>query len=184
MIILGIDPGTATTGFGLIRVPDDILGREFQYDLELIDYGFIQTSKEEVMPNRLVKLHSEMEDLIIKFKPDLIILEMLFFGANMKTAIAVGQARGVIMLSAGKHQVPIQEYTGLQVKLMVAGSGRSDKKQVHEGVRRFLAKKAGGKARELLSPISGTKRSQKKFSDDAVDAIAIAICHVLKIVAK
>lgn len=184
MIILGIDPGTATTGYGLIRVPDDILGREFRYDLELIDYGFISTPKDEIMTKRLVKLHEGVERLIANFNPDLIVLEMLFFGANMKTAISVGQARGVIMLSAGIHSIPIQEYTGLQVKLMVAGAGRADKKQVHEGVRNFLAKSDGEKYQELVRPMAGLQRSQKKFSDDAVDALAIAICHVLKIAAK
>ncbi|MDO8498284.1 MAG: crossover junction endodeoxyribonuclease RuvC [bacterium] len=183
MIILGIDPGTATTGYGLIRVPDDILGRSFDYGIELIDYGFVSTPKELPMTERLVILHHQIEDIVEKFKPDLISIEMLFFGANTKTAITVGQARGVIMLSAGMRQIPIHEYTGLQVKLMVAGAGRADKKEVHEGVRKFLGQD-GKKARELLRPMVGLKRSQKKFSDDAVDAIAIAICYVLKMAAK
>lgn len=183
MIILGIDPGTATTGFGVIRVPDNILSREFSYDLELIDYGAVITPKDETMPARLVKLHYGIEELVKKFEPDLIVIEMLFFGANTKTAISVGQARGVIMLSAGEHQIPIHEYTGLQVKLMVAGSGRADKKMVHEGVRMFLSKIPGKKSRELVAPMMGGKR-KKSFNDDAVDAIAIAITHVLKLVAK
>lgn len=183
MIILGIDPGTATTGYGLIRVPDDILGREFDYGIELVDYGYISTPKDEIMTKRLVQLHYEVENLIDKFKPDLISIEMLFFGANTRTAIAVGQARGVIMLSAGMHQIPIHEYTGLQVKLMVAGAGRADKKQVHEGVRNFLGQD-GEKVSVLLRPMNGSKRSTKKFSDDAIDAVAIAITHVLKLAAK
>lgn len=183
MIILGIDPGTATTGYGVIKVPDDILGRKFDYAIELVDYGFISTPKEMVMEKRLVILHHGIEGVIDNFKPDAIAIEMLFFGANTRTAIAVGQASGVIMLSAGMRSVPIHEYTGLQVKLMVAGAGRADKKQVHEGVRNFLSQN-GKKYRELVKPMAGSKRSQKKFSDDAVDAIAIAICHVLKLVAK
>lgn len=183
MIILGIDPGTATTGYGLIEVPDDILGREFNYGINLVDYGYISTPKDIPMEKRLVMLHHDLEKIVDQFKPDLVSVEMLFFGANTRTAIAVGQARGVIMLSAGKRSIPVHEYTGLQVKLMVAGSGRSDKKQVHEGVRKFLGQN-GEKIRELVNPMSGLKRSQKKFSDDAVDAIAIAICHVLKIAAK
>lgn len=182
MIILGIDPGTATTGFGLIRVPDDILGREFNYDIELIDYGYISTPKEEVMPSRLVMLHHELERIIERGKPDAIAVEMLFFGANTRTAITVGQARGVVMLSAGIHQIPVTDYTGLQVKLMVAGSGRADKKQVHEGVRKFLGRN-GEKLAELHSPHVGIKR-KASFNDDASDALAIAICHVLKMVAK
>lgn len=183
MVIMGIDPGTATTGYGVIRVPDDILGREFSYGIELIDYGIIQTPKDTLMEKRLVMLHNQMEDVVAKFKPDAISIEMLFFGANTRTAISVGQARGVVMLSAGIRNIPIHEYTGLQVKLMVAGSGRSDKKQVHEGVRNFLAKKQGGKAAELSRPMAGLTR-KKSFNDDAADAVAIAICHVLKMAAK
>lgn len=183
MIILGIDPGTATTGYGLIKTPDDILGREFDYGLELIDYGYISTPKDILMEKRLVLLHHELEKIVENFKPDAIVIEMLFFGANTRTAIAVGQARGVLMLSAGMRNVPIHEYSGLSVKLMVAGSGRADKKQVHEGVRKFLGKN-GDKCRELMKPMNGLKRRDKKFSDDAVDALAIAICHVLKLAAK
>ncbi|MFA5933364.1 MAG: crossover junction endodeoxyribonuclease RuvC [Microgenomates group bacterium] len=183
MIILGIDPGTATTGYGLIKIPDDILEREFNYDIELVDYGFITTEKDQVMEKRLVVLHHELEKIVENFNPDMIVIEMLFFGSNTRTAISVGQARGVIMLSAGMRNIPIHEYTGPQVKLMVAGGGRADKKEVHEGVRKFLGKN-GNKTRELLKPMSGLKRRDKKFSDDAVDALAIAICHVLKLVAK
>ena len=87
------------------------------------------------------------------------------------------------MLSAGMRSIPIHEYSGLSVKLMVAGAGRADKKQVHEGVRKFLGKN-GKRGRELMKPMSGLTRRNKKFSDDAVDALAIAICHVLKLVAK
>jgi crossover junction endodeoxyribonuclease RuvC len=177
MIILGIDPGTATTGFGLIRVPDDILSREFNYDIELIDYGNISTSKDDLMEKRLVQLHHGMEDLMDKHKPDMIVIEMLFFGANTRTAISVGQARGVIMLSAGKRSVPIHEYTGPSVKLMIAGSGRADKNQVHEGVRKFLGKN-GGKRKKLTVNWKGG------HLDDATDALAIAITHVLKLVTK
>ncbi|OGE14029.1 hypothetical protein A2111_00820 [Candidatus Daviesbacteria bacterium GWA1_38_6] len=177
MIILGTDPGTATTGFGIIKVPDDILGREFEYGIKLVDYGNISTSKEDVMPKRLVQLHHGIEGLIEKYKPDLISIELLFFGINHRTAMAVGQARGVIMLSAGKHSVPIHEYTGLQVKLMIAGAGRADKKLVHEGVRKFLGSN-GKRFRELTAKWKGG------HADDAIDGIAIAITHVLKIAAK
>lgn len=182
MIILGIDPGTATTGYGLIKVPEDIMGREFNYDIELIDYGYISTPKDELMEKRLVQLHHELGDIIVRHRPDMISIEMLFFGANTRTAIAVGQARGVILMTAGMHDIPITDYTGLQVKLMVAGSGRADKKQVHEGVRKFLGKN-GEKAMELSKPKVGLSR-KATFNDDAADAVAIAICHVLKLAAK
>jgi crossover junction endodeoxyribonuclease RuvC len=183
MIILGIDPGTASTGYGIIKVPDDILGREFQYDIELVDYGFVSTPKDILMEKRLVMLNREINQIIERFKPDQLVIEMLFFGVNSRTAIAVGQARGVVLLSAGLHDIPVQEYQGLQVKLMVTGSGRADKKQVHEGVRNFLAKVKGEKAAELSKPMVGLKR-KKTWDDNAVDAVAIAICHVLKLAAK
>lgn len=175
MIILGIDPGTATTGYGLIKIPDDILGRKFSYDLKLINYGNVSTPKEHLMPDRLLQIHHEINSIIEKYSPDIIVIEMLFFGANTRTAISVGQARGVIMLSAAEHNIPIHEYTGPQVKLMVAGGGRADKKQVHEAVRKWLGKN-GSKRRALLSPKGG-------HLDDATDALAIAICHILKLVA-
>lgn len=183
MKILGIDPGTASTGYGVIKVPDDIIGAEFDYNIELIDYGFVSTPKDTLMEKRLVQLYSEMNSVIERHQPDQIVIEMLFFGANTRTAISVGQARGVVMLCAGFHDVTITEYSGLTVKLMVTGAGRADKKQVHEGVRNFLAKMKGEKAAELSRPMAGTKR-KKSWDDNAVDAVAIAICHVLKLAAK
>lgn len=176
MIILGIDPGTATTGFGVIKVPDDILGREYDYNIELITYGNISTSKDRLMQDRLRMIHSELNSVIEKYQPNQMACEMLFFGANSRTAIMVGQARGVIMLAAAQHQIPFQDYTGLQVKLMVAGGGRADKKQVQESVRKWLGK--GGRKRAQFGKLKGG------HIDDAIDALAIAICHVLKIAAK
>lgn len=177
MIILGIDPGTATTGFGVIKIPDDILGREFKYDIELIGYGNIFTEKDKPMPDRLWKLSRELDDLIKKYQPEQIAVEMLFFGANLKTAIAVGQARGIVMMSAAKHRISITEYAGLSVKLMVAGSGRADKNQVHDGVRKFLGTSLRRKNKLKANWKGG-------HLDDATDALAIAICHVLKLAAK
>ncbi len=178
MIILGIDPGTATTGYGIIKVPDNILlGKKFDYNIELITYGNISTSKDHLMQDRLLQIHHELETIMEKYKPDAIAIEMLFFGANARTAITVGQARGVVMLSAAKHKASVHDYTGPSVKLMVAGSGRADKNQVHDGVRKFLGK-------------VGRRRNKLKLNwkgghlDDATDALAIAICHVLKLVAK
>lgn len=176
MIILGIDPGTATTGYGVIKIPDDILGREFNYDIELITYGNISTPKERLMQDRLLQIHRELNSIIEKYKPEQVISEMLFFGANTRTAIMVGQARGVVMLSAAKYKLPFTDYTGPQIKLMVAGSGRADKKQVQESVRKWLGK--NGRKRAQFGKLKGG------HIDDAIDALAIAICHVLKLVAK
>jgi crossover junction endodeoxyribonuclease RuvC len=183
MRILGIDPGTASTGYGIIDVPDDIMSREFEYNITLVDYGFVSTSKDTPMEKRLVQLFTEMRFIIEKFAPDQLCIEMLFFGANSKTAITVGQARGIVLLCAGMVNIPITEYTGPAVKLMVTGAGRADKKVVHQHVRNFLSKVKGEKAAELSAPMVGLKRN-KKWDDNAVDAVAIAICHVLKIVAK
>lgn len=177
MTIIGIDPGTATTGYGIIRVPDDILSREFDYGIELLSYGNISTPKERLTQDRLLLIHDHLNNILDEYQPDQMVIEMLFFGANTKTAISVGQARGVVMLSAAKHHLPIHEYTGLQVKLMVAGSGRSDKKQVHEGVRKFLGTN-GHKSQALKATWKGG------HLDDATDAVAIAICHVLKLASK
>lgn len=177
MIILGIDPGTATTGWGVIKVPDDILGRQFTYGIELVSYGNVFTDKDKPMGDRLWSLHRQLSKLLEEYKPDQIAVEMLFFGANLKTAITVGQARGVVLMSAARHGISVSEYTGLQVKLMVAGAGRADKKQVHEGVRKFLGTD-GAKRRKLKVNWKGG------HLDDATDALAIAICHVLKLVAK
>lgn len=176
MIILGIDPGTATTGYGVIKVPDNILSREFDYGIELLSYNNISTPKDKPMPDRLLQIHRQLNDVIEKYSPDLIVVEMLFFGANTRTAISVGQARGVVMLSAAKYRLPLHEYTGPQVKLMVAGSGRADKKQIHEAVRKWLGN-GGRKRRKLAVPKGG-------HLDDSTDAIAIAICHVLKLASK
>ncbi|MBI2017813.1 crossover junction endodeoxyribonuclease RuvC [Candidatus Daviesbacteria bacterium] len=177
MIILGVDPGTATTGYGVIKIPDDILGREFKYDIELITYGNISTHKDKLMQDRLLQIHHGLNSIIEKYKPELMVSEMLFFGSNTRTAIMVGQARGVIMLSASKYKIPFQDYTGPQIKLMVAGSGRADKAQVHEGVRKFL-----GTAVRRRNKLKVTWKGG--HLDDATDALAIAICHVLKLVAK
>lgn len=176
MIILGIDPGTATTGYGVIKIPDDILGREFDYGIELITYGNINTPKERLMQDRLQMIHSELSHIIEKYKPDQMVCEMLFFGVNSRTAIMVGQARGVIMLAAAQNQIPFQDYTGLQVKLLVAGGGRADKKQIQESVRKWLGK--NGRKRAQFRKLKGG------HLDDAIDALAIAICHVLKLAAK
>lgn len=176
MIILGIDPGTATTGYGVIKVADDIIGREYNYDLELITYGNINTPKDKLPQDRLLQIHHELNSIIEKYKPEIIALEMLFFGVNSRTAIAVGQATGVVMLSAAKYRIPINQYTGLQVKLMVAGAGRADKIQVQEAVRKWLGR-SGRKRKKFLTPEGG-------HLDDAIDAIAIAICHVLKMAAR
>lgn len=152
-LVLGIDPGTATTGFGLVRERDD-------GSLEMVEYGVISTPKEVAAHYRLVQLYDEMKKLIKRHKPDSVGVEKLFFQRNISTAIAVGQARGVVMLAIAQAGLDVAEYTPNEVKQAVAGYGSADKKQVQEMVR------------VLLSMPSIPK------PDDAADALAIAITHI------
>ena len=149
MIILGIDPGTAKIGFGAIKK---------KKNLELIEYGCITTSKDLSTAERLEKLFKELSSLITRLKPDIVAVEEIFFFKNLKTAITVSQARGVILLSAQKKKAQIEEYTPLQVKQAVACYGRADKAQVQKMVKTLL------NLEEIPRP------------DDAADALAIAIC--------
>jgi len=151
MKILGIDPGTATTGFGLIAKDGA--------KLKSLDYGVISTSKDKEMHNRLEVLYDDINSLIKQHKPEVIVVEKLFFTNNITTAMTVSQARGVVLLAASKNKVPIAEYTPLQVKMAVSGYGKATKKQVQEMVKRIL------KLDSIPKP------------DDAADALAIAICH-------
>jgi crossover junction endodeoxyribonuclease RuvC len=155
MLILGIDPGTARLGYGLIEVKDKGLG--------YVASGCLETKMETPMPERLLYLYEEMNKLLVKYQPDVLAIESLFFGVNAKTAIAVGQARGVVLTVAARCKVPrIVEYQGLTVKFALTGFGRSDKKQIQEAVRRHL------KMRKIIKP------------DDAADGLAIAITHHIK----
>jgi len=159
MTILGIDPGTATTGFGIIKKLK-IRGEK----LKVIDYGCIKTAANLSTAERLKRLSLELNLLIKKCKPDIVAVEDIFFFKNLKTAIKVSQARGVILLTAAKSKCIIEEFTPLQVKQAVACYGRADKTQVQKMVKTLLNLK------------------QIPKSDDAADALAIAICcaHSIK----
>jgi crossover junction endodeoxyribonuclease RuvC len=163
MLILGIDPGTAITGWGVVKSQRSEVKSQ---KLNLVDYGCIVTSKDWEMPQRLNLLQKELKILLQQHKPDVICVEQLFFGINARTAISVAQARGVILATAASLKVPFFEYQGLAVKHKITGSGRADKKMVERGVKRILG------IRKMAKPQNG-------HMDDAVDAVAIAICHVL-----
>lgn len=163
MIILGIDPGTASTGWGVIKknkIKENKKKRCSAYDC--IQYGCIKTPMEMIMPKRLLLLKKELKRIIKLYKPDCLVIEKLFFGANSKTAMSVGQARGVVMVTAAELNLPLFEYQGLQVKFTLTGYGRSDKKKIQQSVKKYLG---------LL---------KKPKSDDAADALAVAICHTIK----
>jgi len=164
MLILGIDPGTATTGYSLVRYHKK---NKDSKRFELVCYDCISTPKDHEMPKRLFTLQQELEKVILRYKPDVICVEKLFFGINARTAMSVGQARGVVMATAASKDLPLFEYQGLSVKHLICGHGRADKKEMEKGVLRILGK------RKFEKPKSG-------YLDDAVDAIAIAIFHSLK----
>ncbi|MFH0912415.1 MAG: crossover junction endodeoxyribonuclease RuvC [Patescibacteria group bacterium] len=151
-IILGIDPGTATTGFGIVR---DAKGQ-----VEYIDCGCIATSKGIPPAERLLTIQKSLEILIKKYRPEKVAVEKLFFTKNITTAISVAEARGVILVSAAKHNLEIVEYTPLQVKQTLTGYGKADKQQMQRMVKSIL------KLQNIPKP------------DDAADALAIAICAV------
>jgi crossover junction endodeoxyribonuclease RuvC len=151
MIIVAIDPGTATTGYGVIGYE----GNRFK----VIDYGIISTSSKIDSELRLQQIYSQLKILIDRFKPDYFVVEELFFNVNVRTALAVGQARGVCLLAAADAGLAVDEYTPLQVKQSVVGYGRADKAQVQQMVKAILNLK------EIPKP------------DDAADALALAICH-------
>lgn len=151
MITLGVDPGTALLGFGLVRGDDDV---------ELIDFGVVSTTKAQAMPERLVRVYEVIWELIRAHAPDVLAIEQLFFARNVTTALAVGQARGVVLLAAAQHGMPVVEYKPSEVKQAVSGYGNADKAQMQEMVRIQLGMDA------IPRP------------DDAADALAVALCHV------
>ncbi|GAB4265665.1 crossover junction endodeoxyribonuclease RuvC [Thermincola ferriacetica] len=151
MLILGVDPGTAITGYGLVRVQGN--------KLDAVSYGCIRTDAGLPLHQRLQKINSEISRLIREFKPTHFAIEELFFNKNTRTALSVGQARGVALLAAANAGLEIAEYTPLQVKQAVVGYGRADKNQVQYMVKTILC------LPEIPKP------------DDTADALAVAICH-------
>lgn len=152
MRILGIDPGTATTGWAILE--------QNKKELAPIAYGHICTSPKDSTCQRLREVSADIEEIIKKYKPTESAIEDLFFFKNLKTAMKVSQSRGAIMLTLIKADLKVFEYTPLQVKQAVTGYGRADKKQVQQMVKNIL------KLKEIPTP------------DDTADAIAIAICHM------
>lgn len=151
-IILGIDPGFADTGFGIIE--------ENSNNLKCLDYGSIKTSPKIDFEDRLLKIYKELNKIIKKYNPVLVSIEKIFFYKNTKTAINVAQARGVMLLTAKKHNINIIEFTPLQIKQAVSSYGGASKMQIQKMVTLLLNLK------EIPQP------------DDAADALAVAICAV------
>ena len=152
MIVLGIDPGTAITGYGLVR--------EENGQAVALAYGAITTPSNLPLPDRLKLLQRELADVIDQHQPDQSAVEQLFFNKNVRTALAVGHARGVVLVTLAQANVPIYEYTPLEVKQAVTGNGRADKAQVQHMVTLLL------NLNKIPKP------------DDVADALAIALCHL------
>ena len=150
-IILGIDPGTATMGWGVIRQE----GSRLSY----VQHGAITTPSQWEMPRRLGRLFDGVTELVKGYRPETVAVEELFFNTNVTTAITVGQARGVVLLAAYRAGIEVAEYTPLQVKQAITSYGRAEKRQVQEMVKSLL------RLREIPKP------------DDAADGLAIAVCH-------
>ena len=152
MVILGLDPGLATLGYGVIK-------KEPKKKVEMLDYGVISTPKDENLAVRLCIIEKGLKQIIERFKPDEIAVEELFFAKNVKTGIAVAHARGVILLTANKECGRLYEYTPLQIKQALTGYGRAEKIQIQQMVKSLL----------------GLKTIPKP--DDAADALAVALTH-------
>ncbi len=153
MIILGVDPGTASTGYGIVKKTRS---------LQCLDYNVIHTSPKVRPEERLRQINNELSRVIRKHQPDVLAIENVYFFKNLKTAIPVSQAKGSIMLTAAKKRLPVCELTPLQVKLAVTGNGRADKKDVQKTIKRIL------KLKEIPKP------------DHASDALAIAITYLIQ----
>ena len=157
MLILGIDPGVATTGYGLVKVEKTIH--------EAIEWDLIENGKPE---KRLSEIHKQMTLIIKKHSPDVMAIEKIFFATNAKTAIRVGQALGVMLLAAAKTNIEVAEYAPGTIKKVVAGNGRADKKEMQKAVRKLL----GAKVR--------SKKRKKTHFDNAADGLAVALCHAYR----
>lgn len=151
MRIVGIDPGIGRTGWGSVVVTNG--------KLQVVGYGCIETESHEILEVRLKKLYEEIITILKNENPDAFAIEELFFNTNAKTAMIVGQARGVVLLAAAQHKIPVSVYTPLQVKIAITGYGRAEKKQVGQMVKTLLHLESIPK------------------SDDTADALAIALTH-------
>ena len=152
MIVLGIDPGIANTGYGIVAGSGS--------RLQVLAYGVIETAAAAATERRLAEIHSDVTELIGRFEVEAVSVEDLYFGANVVSAMAVGQARGVVLLASGQQGIPVNAYTPQQVKAAVCGSGRADKEQVSRMVARLLGMSAPPKP------------------DHAADALAVALCEL------
>lgn len=160
MRILGIDPGTATTGYGLIEANKKAC--------EVLEWGLIETDKGALTEKRLESIYLETMNILKRLSPDIFVMEKIFFATNAKTAMAVGQAQGVMLLAAARSKLPVVEYAPGTIKKIVSGDGRAIKKDVQKAVRKILGNRVKSKA------------NKRTHFDNAADALAVALCHAFK----
>jgi crossover junction endodeoxyribonuclease RuvC len=176
MIIIGVDPGIATTGYGVIKTPFLKSGAKTTESkarkaetakktrgFSCLSYGLIKTTPRLAPAERLYKLSRELNKVINKYRPEVLAIESIYFFKNLKTAMPVSQAKGVILLTAAKKKIPVFEFTPLQVKMVITGYGRAEKRQIQEMIKILLG------LDKIPSP------------DDAADALGIAVCCALGI---
>tara|TARA_Y100000310_G_C20499084_1_gene723019 strand:- start:463 stop:978 length:516 start_codon:yes stop_codon:yes gene_type:complete len=163
MIILGIDPGTATTGYGIIEKPEDS-----NQKIQIIDYGCITTKPGTPDGDRLKIINTQLNKIISQYRPDILAIENIYFFKNLKTAMPVSQAKGVILFTAAKKRIPIHEFSPPQIKMAITGYGKADKKQVQKMVQVHLE----------LDEFVKTSKDTRWHLDDAVDALGVALCYV------
>jgi len=155
MIILGIDPGLVQTGYGLIKINDN--------NKEVLDYGTISPNSKDSLSKRLYTIYSDLIEIIDNFNPHTMVIEEIFYGKNVKSALLLGHARGAAMVCASKYNIPVFEYSARKIKQSITGNGNAHKTQVKFMVMKELS------LQEFNAPI------------DASDALAIAICHLYQI---
>jgi len=158
MIVLGIDPGLTVTGFAILSTKND--------DTRIIDYGTIEPNRKDTLSKRLYSIYADIEELIKVFSPNILAIEDIFYGRNVKSAFYLGQARGVAMMCAAKHDMPVFEYSAKKVKQAITGNGNADKTQLQYMIKQIF------KLKHLPTPL------------DASDAIGIALCHINQIKLK
>lgn len=160
-IIMGIDPGTATTGYGLIRRDGN--------RLEALSWGLIETNKNLPLGERFIDIFSSISSLIRRYKPNAVAIEKVFFASNAKTAITIGQSQGVMLYCFARNKIDVYEYSPAHIKKTVTGMGRATKKDIQRSLRSFFGSK-------IRSPKNG-----KTHFDNAADALAVALCHAISL---
>jgi len=169
MRIIGIDPGTVICGYGIVEI-EKKSGASPIY----VTAGDIKMNRKEGLPQRLLVLHKSLKSIITEYKPSSLCIEKIFYHKSIRSAMALGYARGVIMLLAAENDLPLFEYNPTELKMALTGYGRAEKRQVQEMVKRIL----NIRTQNLPTGQAGTEHRTQTLSEDATDALALCICHI------